>query len=242
MKEPMQYLNHLRCLAPAPLVLALTMQEADARSFRGNAFDLNTGKFLYSENHVETYKNGQHTGTVVTYKDPSEKVFAEKRSEYRPDSTVPAFRLEDQRSGYVEGCIPGENSVILFHRDSAKSPEKRDSIPAGPDLVVDSGFHFYLKKNRDALLAGKTLVFRFGVPSRLMTVQFRVRKIADNQVNGRRAVRFELAPDNLILRTIVSPILVDYDPQTMDLLAYTGISNLYDEKGKAYNVSIVFQY
>lgn len=238
----LRYLRKLRYLTPVPLLSVVPIVEANGRSFRGNAYELRTGKFLYSENHTEVYRNGQHVATTLLYKDHAEKVFAEKRSEYSPGSTVPSFRLEDRRSGYVEGCNPGSGAITLFHRDNAKSPLKSRSIQAGSDLVVDSGFHIYLKKNRDALLAGQTLVFRFGVPSRLTTFDFRVRKIADTEVNGRRAVRFELAPDNLILRSMVAPILVDYDPATMDLLAYTGLSNIYDEKGKAYNVHIVFQY
>ena len=234
--------NRLSDLAPVLMLSVIPVSEVDARSFRGNAYDLRTGKFLYSENHTEVYRNGQHSATILLYKDPAEKVFAEKRSEYTPGSTVPFFRLEDRRSGYVEGCSPSGDAFTLFHRNDAKSAEKTGTIPAGSDLVVDSGFHLYLKKNRDALLAGQTLVFRFGVPSRLTTFDFRVRRIADTEVNGRRAVRFQLAPDNLILRSIVAPILVDYDPTTMDLLAYTGLSNIYDENGKAYNVYIVFQY
>ncbi|EHQ06780.1 hypothetical protein [Leptonema illini] len=234
--------NRLRYAISALLLLSLPVLAVEGRSFRGNAFDLRTGQFLYSENHTETYRNGQHAATTLLYKDPAEKVFAEKRSEYRPGSTVPSFRLEDRRSGYVEGCSPSGGAIMLFHRDDAQSAQKSGSIPAGSDLVVDSGFHLYLKKNRDALLAGQTLVFRFGVPSRLTTFDFRVRKIADTEVNGRRAVRFQLAPDNLILRSVVAPILVDYDPTTMDLLAYTGLSNIYDENGKAYNVYIVFRY
>ena len=67
--------------------------------FRGNALDLETGKFLYSENHAEYPIGGEHAYSIVTYRDPNGNVFARKRISFVKNPTQPDFQLEDFRDG-----------------------------------------------------------------------------------------------------------------------------------------------
>ena len=51
---------------------------------------------------------------------------------------------------------------------------------------------------------------------------------------------FRMEPANYILRQIMDPIVLTYEKSTKRLIKYEGISNLNDNKGKRYIVSIVY--
>ncbi|MCX7809621.1 MAG: hypothetical protein N2247_01810 [Leptospiraceae bacterium] len=211
------------------------------RTFIGYAYDINTNKLLYTENHTEFYYNNKHIKTILIYRDKENKKIAEKISDYTKNSQIPLFHFKDFRNGYEEGSVYENNQFkIYFIENNKKNISK--SFPFKENIVLDSGFHKFIQNHFDELLNNKTLTIEFAVPSRLTLISFKVYKVKEYQKDNKKIIRFIFEVDNFVFRLLVKPIYIDYDKESKELLQYTGISNLYDENNKAYNVKIIFKY
>jgi hypothetical protein len=90
------------------------------------------------------------------------------------------------------------------------------------------------------LLAGKTLKFTFAAAGQLDSYSFRARKVGQTSFEGRPAIQLKVDPDSL-LRFLVEPLILTYDPQSRQLLEYRGISNVINPAtGKPYNARIAY--
>ncbi|MCR9144828.1 MAG: hypothetical protein NXI24_21500 [bacterium] len=224
---------------------AETSKKADVHYFRGNAVDLNTGKFLYSENHAEFRSNGKHTHSIVTYRDANGKTFARKRISFTKNTTQPDFRMEDFRDGYVEGATLLGNSRFQFFKRSDESAElQKEIVKMASPGVIDGGFDYFVRENFPALAAGQAKSVNFGVSARFTYFTFVISKVSDLKRQGRDAVRFKLAPKNFVLRQLIDPLYITYDRETRRLLEYSGYTNIDDgtDSGRNFEARIVFNY
>lgn len=208
----------------------------------GHAWSLETGELVYREIHNPRTANGRLQGDRVEYRGPEGDLLATKTVDYRPNPVCPAFRLEDRRTGYVEGLEWGDDGrPVVFTREDAEAPVERARLEAAEDLVADAGFDVMVYRQLDRLQQGAEPVFPFAVPNRLRTLDFRLRRLGARQVLGQEATRIRMELDNPILRWLVDPIDVTYNAETGALLRYEGISNLPRPDGDGnYRVRIDF--
>lgn len=208
----------------------------------GHAYSLETSELVYREIHDPKAADGRLRSDRVEYRGPDGELLALKEVDYTPNPVAPAFRMEDQRTGYVEGLAWNDaGQPEVFMREEAGTPLERATLEATEGLVADAGFDVMVYRQLDRLQAGARPVFPFAVPSRLRTLEFRLRSLGRREVLGRPAtvVRMELA--NPLLRWLVDPIDVSYNAETGALLRYEGISNLPRPDGDGnYRVRIDF--
>ncbi|MDZ7828083.1 MAG: hypothetical protein U5K33_00905 [Halofilum sp. (in: g-proteobacteria)] len=208
----------------------------------GHAYSLETGELVYREIHDPRAEDGRLRSDRVEYRGPDGRLLALKEVDYTPNPVAPAFRMEDRRTGYVEGLAwndAGEPEV--FMREEAGAPMERARLGVTEGLVADAGFDVMVYRQLDALQDGAEPVFPFAVPSRLRTLDFRLRSLGRREILGRQAtlIRMELA--NPLLRWLVDPIDVAYNAESGALLRYEGISNLPRPDGDGnYRVRIDF--
>ncbi|MEQ9363909.1 MAG: hypothetical protein RIF32_06690 [Leptospirales bacterium] len=230
---------------PGGVLHAETPDKADVIYFRGNARDLESGKFLYSENHAEFRSNGKHTHSIVTYRDADGKAFARKRITFTKSTSQPDFRMEDFRDGYVEGATLLGDSRFQFFKRSKKGAElEKGVVKIASPGVIDGGFDYFIRENFDSLAAGQAQTVNFGVSARFTYFSFVISKTGDLKRQGRDAVRFKLAPQNFILRQLIEPLYITYDRESRRLLEYTGYTNIDDgtQNGRNFEARIVFSY
>jgi hypothetical protein len=213
----------------------------ETRSFIGYAYDLTTNKLLYTENHEEYFINNKHIKTKLIYKNEKNEVIAEKNSNYEKNSQIPLFQLKDFRNGYEEGSIYENNGFKIYYIEN-QHKKISNFFKFDKTIALDSGFHKFIQNHFEDLLNNQIIKVNFAVPSRLTLIPFRVYKQKTLKINNEEAIRFVFEVDNVLFRLLVKPIYVDYSIKTKDLLQYIGISNLYDENSKAYNVKIIFKY
>ncbi len=218
-----------------------TMLNAQPRTFIGYAYDIKTQKLLYTENHAMYYNNGNIVKSVLVYKDPSGNKIAERISDYSKFPQVPLFETTDLRRNYKEGSTYEGNGVIVYHVENNKKNTSK-LFPINPQVALDSGFHFFVITHFDSLLKGNKLKVNFIVPSQLNMFEFVVYKTKELMFENRKCVQLIFEINNLVIKFFVPPIYLVYDIETKDLMQYTGISNLYDDNNKAYNVNIIFKY
>lgn len=205
--------------------------------YRGDAYDLKTGAFVYSENHTEIYRGSIHTRSRVSYLDKAGKEFASKVITFSPSKMQPAYELKDARDGYTEGIRREGNATIFFARRKGSDPIKERTLVTPAPAVFDGGFDYFVRENFDEICSGKNKSFYFAVPIELDYFRFRVAR-----QETRDACRINLELDNIILRQFVKPIRLWYDTASRRLKRYEGISNINGADGKSLRVRVVFTY
>lgn len=204
-----------------------------------NAFDRVTGQYIYSEYHREVYRNGKHLYSIVEYRSPTQ-VLARKTIDFTGSRQAPNFRLEDLRTGYVEGAarVPGG---YRFFTKQGREDSMEEKVLAIPDpAVIDGGFDYFIRDNFDRLARGEKMPVNFGAANRKDFFRFNIYKAGESDSGGRRVVVFLVEANNVILKQLVEPIRLVYDVQSRRLLSFQGVSNINDDNGRNYRARIEF--
>lgn len=208
--------------------------------YRGVAFDPESGRPAYTEHHVERIDGGRLLGLATLYLDTSGDSIARRSLEFRVSPFLPDYRLEDFRSGSLEGARPESGAVVVFSRKGRGGPlkEKRLAVPA--PAVLDGGFTNFLRVRWEELSAGKKVRFNVIVPSRLDYYRFVAfeDKAASGSLNGAKVL--VAAPESRVLRLLAPRIEFTFDPATRRLLKYEGVSNISKEGGGNRKVRLDF--
>lgn len=234
-------------VAAAALALAALLpagslaQAADSHveRFYGYAYDADSGKYLYTEVHSQTYEGARWVRGTIRYVAPDGSLLGDKTLDFSADPTIPVFRTELVKEHYVEAITAVTPTTIAMEkiRDGKR---KTATIQRDGAMAADSGFHSLLVAHFADLLAGRTVRFQFAVAGQLDTFHFRVSKVGDTAFEGKPAVTLRVEPDSL-LRLLAGPLTMVYGRDDPHLLEYRGLSNVHDPAtGSAYNVRIVY--
>lgn len=219
-------------------VLASAAAQAETLRFYGYGYDLDSGRYLYTEVHEQEVDGDHWRGGTITYYDPSGKQIGKKTLDFSQDPYIPVYELELPYKGYVEGIRSVGDEVVVYKRSNGDAKTESESIDHSREMAADSGFHTYLRDHFDALMAGETLRFKFVVAGNLDYYSFRAKKSGDTEFEGKPAVTIHVEADSL-LRLIAPDLDVVYDPKTRKLLEYRGVSNIHNpETGKPYDARI----
>lgn len=233
-------LKRLLTLLLLATALPATAASEDVLRFYGYAYDLKSGKYLYTEVH-EQHAQGDHwLGGTMTYFDPQGKKIGYKTLDFSKDTSIPLYHLTLNGSGYEEGISAiTSDKVEVFKRHATGEKLETASADRIAAMAADSGFHAYITSHFAELIAGQTINFKLVVPGNLDAFKFRVKRIEDTSFEGAPAVRLRVEPDS-ILRYVLDPLELTYEPKAKKLLEYRGIANVHDAKGKAYVARISY--
>ena len=228
------------------MLLALLLAAGAARAepktlhFYGYAYDLQSGKYLYTEVYREEIDNDRWLSGHTSYYDADGNKLGEKTLSFAADPYVPVYTLNLPGVGYAEGITAvGADGVQMF-KESREKGRQTATVSRDKEMAADSGFHSYLYDHMAQLLAGKTLKFTFAAAGQLDSYSSRARKVGQTSFEGRPAIQLKVDPDSL-LRFLVEPLILTYDPQSRQLLEYRGISNVINPAtGKPYNARIAY--
>ena len=234
-----------RVLVAALLGTTLAAAAADndgTHTFRGYAYDLASGAFLYTEVHKQVIAGDRWVGGTIDYYAPDGTRIGHKTLDFRQDPYVPVYQLDlATAGGYREGITAVDAERIEMQKKGYAATKVRTaSVPRRKAMVADSGFHSFLRDNFAALLDGKPVDFTFVVSGELSTFRFRARRVEDREFEGQKAVQLRVEPSTW-LRLLADPLYILYEPKERRMLEYRGISNLHDPKTReAYVVRIVY--
>ncbi|MFI4979949.1 MAG: hypothetical protein ACHQIO_06340 [Nevskiales bacterium] len=225
----------------ALLFAAAAAQAApETQRFYGYAYDLASGKYLYTEVYREEIENGHWLSGHTSYYDAAGKRLGEKTLSFASDPYIPVYTLNLPGVGYSEGISSVGTDGVRMFKESREKGRQTGSVPKVAPMAADSGFHSFLYDHMPDLVADKTLKFQFAAAGQLDSYSFRARKIGDIEFEGKPAIQIKVDPDSL-LRYVVDPLILTYDPQSRRLLEYRGISNVINPgTGKPYNARIAF--
>jgi len=220
-----------------PFFFLLWSNSHSVKSYSGKAFDMSSKEFLYQENHQELFKeNTQIWITKYTSSDGS--VLRKREITINKDSLRPNYKLEDLRTGYIEGSKKISPDTLVIFRRLEKL--EKEVLKIDSTYIVDAGLTYFFRKNWSTLLHNKKVYFNFVAPARLDYYKFRVYKNRIYDINKRKVVELILEPSSFILRQFVDPILVSYYLDNKEIVLYKGISNVSNNKGDNYDVLISY--
>lgn len=225
------------------LICFLSMPiRGEVNSYFGTAFDQKSGQKVYTDNHQEILDGLTHTSSKIEYKDPSGKVIARKTILFSKNSSLPDFKLEDLRDGYVEGGEIFNGKYKLIYRKNKNEPLQEKVLDISSKSVADGGFDHFIKENWTELLKGNKIKFQFYAPSQLDSFQFYVKKVKQSEYEGRDSLYVKMEMDNLLLNIFIPPIFITYDIETKRIVYYEGISNINNSAGKSYFVKLAYNH
>jgi hypothetical protein len=226
-------------LAYAGLALA---GEPSALAFRGYAYDLESGKFLYTEKHEQKILADHWLGGTIDYFAPDGRRIGHKDLDFSADPHVPLYRLDlTSKGGYMESITAVTAGTIdMARQDHGATKVEKVTLKRKGLMTADSGFHSFIRDHFKELLAGDTVEFSFAVAGNLDSFKFRAKKTGETTWEGKPAVTLKIEPDSL-LRFLVDPLALTYEPTERKLVEYRGVSNIHDEvTGKPYNVRVIY--
>lgn len=227
-------------LIAACLLLLAVSAHADDRTFAGFARSLDDGRLLYVESHFISSAGQADEQRVVLYRcAPDAPPFARKELEYDAGRTAPTFAFDDARSGFSEGFARTARGATVFARAGARAPMRTGPIDPATALVVDAGFDEFVLARWDSLAKGAAIKVAFLVPSMLEAVNFKVRKVSEERIDGELAsvMRLSLAGP---LGWLLPDIDVSYRQRDRRLMRYRGLTNIRDAGGKLLEAQIDF--
>ena len=233
--------------AATAALLALLATSAGAADpteerFYGFAFDRKTDRFLYTETNYHRYRGQDWLEGRIGYFDANGRELGRKKLTASSAPLIPLSQMElTARGGYAEGITAVyAYGVTLFRRNYGAKSAVETRMPREGLMTADYGFHTLLRRELDKLLAGQTVTFRFVAAGQLDWFRFRARRTGELQYAGVPSVHFILEPDSL-LRLIVDPLEVTFDPKRGRTLEYRGVSSLHDpESGESYVVRATY--
>ena len=206
----------------------------------GTAYDRESGKLLYTEQHAFEYgPQGAPARDTVRYLRPDGSEIGRKVLDFRPSLYVPTFLTTLDNTGYQEGMRREDGRLAMLRRKDGDAQMESKSVDPEDCDAADAGFHPYVQANFDKVLADETVRFRFCAPGSLASVKFRAERIDDAVIDGFEVVRVRVEVDSF-LSWFVDPLVLSYNPQNRDLVQYEGISNVRNDEGKAYDVRITY--
>lgn len=233
-------LKRLLTLLLLAVALPASAASEEVLRFYGYAYDLKSGKYLYTEVHEQHAQGDRWLGGTMTYFDPQGKKIGYKTLDFSKDIGIPIYHLTLNGSGYEEGISAiSADKVELFKRHATGEKLETASVDRTAAMASDSGFHAYITSHFAELMSGQTINFKLAVPGNLDAFKFRVKRIEDTTFEGAPAVRLRVEPDS-ILRYVLDPLELTYEPKAKKLLEYRGIANIHDAKGKAYVARISY--
>lgn len=240
MKYEIRMLKRLLPLLLLASALPAAAADEQVLRFYGYAHDLKTGKYLYTEVHEQHVQGDHWVGGTMSYFDPQGKLIGRKTLDFSKDNNIPLYHLTLNGSGYEEGISAiSSDKVEMVKRHASGEKEEHGSVDRSTAMAADSGFHAYIISHFTELMAGQTIGFKLVVPGNLDAFKFRIKRIDDTTFEGAPGVRLRVEPDS-ILRYVLDPLELTYEPKEHKLLEYRGIANIHDSSGKAYTARITY--
>ncbi len=228
----------MKTILACMLLLAATgagAADPELLRFYGYAYDLKSGKYLYTEVHEQKVTDSSWISGSITYYRPDGQRFGYKTLDFSKDQVLPAYRMEQFDMGRIEAITDNGDPLQMMIKLGPDKPEKTGSIPKKPMMTADSGFHMFIRAHFAELMRGDTIKFAFAAASELDQFKFKMYRIDDTTFEGAKAVRIKVEPATL-LTFLVDPLILTYHEESRRLLEFRGISNIHDPKSRKANI------
>ena len=235
--------SRVRACIVSMMLLAIATEafaETETQRFYGYAYDAKSGRYLYTEVYEVRVDAGRWLSGTTRYVAPDGMAMGERKFSFAQDRFIPIYSLELVADDYREGITKVEAGGIEAYKASKDKGRQNATLARVSAMAADCGSQAFLIDHFDAIASGKSVAFTLAVAGQLDSYKFLAKKSGEVEFEGKRAMRIRIEPDSM-LRFLVSPLELTYDPETKRLLEYVGVANVHDPAThKAYTARIAF--
>lgn len=228
-----------------PVPAAAAPRDSAAPAYIGSAFDYEKMVHAYTETQSERYRNGKHVATHTAFAGADGKPIAERTLDFSRREFDPDYLYKDLRNGYEEGAKTEGADILVHFRDSKNSERKEKRIRVPGPCIINGGVGKFVKSRWADLAAGKKVSFNMVIPARLDYFRFeayvdRKYTLKPEESKGREYVPVVIEPKNSVLSMLLPAIVMYESPGTLRMVAYQGIVNVADAKGRSLRVRTTY--
>lgn len=226
------------------LVAAASQSVAETIRFTGEARSLKNDRLLYTEHHRQS---GSCDGSdwipeqgEVTYRNPDDKVIAEKTIDYGQAPERPGFTLEDLRfKERIEVRNRDDRKASVDWRTTDGDEERLEaSIP--DNGVIDAGFEVMVRMHWEALVEdGESIEIQYFAPTRGKFYGFEA-EYAENEALDADHV-FRITPGGWVSGWFVDDIYLGYNDKR-ELTDFHGLTNILKDPDDNHTAHIHYSY
>jgi hypothetical protein len=217
----------LAVLLLAGLLAAAGAQAAESvRRFYGYAYDLDSGRYLYTEVHAQRLDGERWLGGTIDYYAADGSRLGRKVLDFSGDAYAPQFRLE-QADGSMLAIVAAGGGLELQRRSAAGASVESKHVDGKGLLCADAGLVNLVHSHLAELQSGQSLRCTILSAANLDSFRFNLRKVGDTTLDGHLGIILRLEPDSL-LRLLSGPIELTYAPEDGRFLEVRGPSNIRD--------------
>ena len=222
-------------LASAPLLAA---EPTETLVCTGVAKRQDDGKLHANSREVQKWQGGRILSSTTVWTDATGKTIARQSERHGDNAFVPEARYEDLRTGLLmeTGPAPGGKARLALREGKDAKVEHKVVEPDGR-VVGMGGLDPFMRATWADIEAGKAVEFSLLAPSRLEWYRFRLRKLGDAQLAGRRVVKVAVEPRNALIRTLAGDLVLTWDPAAASSVAFRGRDSVDDADGDGVAVS-----
>jgi|GEM_PF-886021 len=226
-------------------VPASSIQDSAAAPYRGSAFDYERKVPAYVEEHLEVFSKGKRTTSRTNFLGDNGKLFAQRDLNFSRNDFKPDYLYKDLRNGYEEGAEVGATDIRVHFRDSAHTEvhEKRIQVPE--PCIINGGVGEFVRQHWSEIMAGKKVGFNMVIPARLDFFRFvayidHQYVLSPEEAKGRAYQPVVIEPKSSMLAMLLPVIVMYENPANQRLVAYQGIVNVADAKGRSLRVRTTY--
>ncbi len=220
-------------------------QDSSALIYLGSAYDYEHNVPAYTETQTERYRKGRHVATHTAFAGADGAPIAERTLDFSRHEFDPDYLYKDLRNGYEEGAKTEGGDILVHFRDSKNAARKEKRIRVPGPCIINGGVGKFVKSRWAEIAAGKKVSFNMVIPARLDYYRFEAYVdpkyvLKPEESKGRKYIPVVIEPKNSVLSMLL-PIIVMYeDPKTQRMVAYQGIVNVADAKGRSLRVRTTY--
>ena len=195
--------------------------------------------------YVETYLDDPLANKIrATYWSTDKKNIAFKSLVFPAGSNIPSkYEIIDLRRarGYrvaVNSNI-AEVQKLRIRSDGTQVITKQQKVEINDNTVIDAGFHRFIISNWEHLNSGAPMKIKYLQVEKARLVPLRIKK-KSCKVPGTTC--FKITFDNMLLKSMLPSIFLEYEIASKRLMRYTGLGPLPALDGKGMPVDIVYKY
>ena len=196
------------------------------------------GEVVYLErHHIQKDEAGLNKLIRVEYMKPGGEVFATMTSDFSKNKMIPETVFEDMRFK-TKSTLRVLATAVEFQEFKNEISMSQSFQPLSGLMVAGQGFDNFIRKHSGDLANGP-LKFRFGVLSKM---DFYSLTGYRRESNSSGVIEYGIKASNWLARLFASELRITYDAESMRLKSFSGRSNISDDRGRAQNVTIDYEW
>ena len=189
----------------------------------GQAYDADSGDFLYTDSYKESWSKEGVLVADVTYSDPSGNLIATKHIRYTANKAYPEFQLKNYVDNSEEGALVDKKTATIYRQKKTDKTAYTEVL--NESSVIDAGFHYFILQHWGDLEIGMHIDAEFLLPKH-GRMTFIISEYLREGWKDSETVVYKAELQNFFFRLLIPPIFVRYDLKTKQLLQFKGITNL----------------